>query len=76
MQFFQIILIDEATAHMDDEKHRIMNNLIRITLRESTVISIVHRMTGLEVFDWIIELSNGAVHRQGLPFIFKNNLQS
>lgn len=60
---------------MDDENHRLMNNLIRITLPETTVISIVHRTTGLEVFDWIIEMSNGAIHRQGLPSTFHNNLQ-
>lgn len=60
---------------MDDKNHRLMNNLIKTILPETTIISIVHRTTGLEVFDWIIELSNGAIHRQGFPSSFYNNLQ-
>lgn len=57
---------------MDEEKHLAMNKLICTLLPETTVVSIVHRTVGLENFDWIIELSNGAIHRQGSPFSFQN----
>lgn len=57
---------------MDVEKHLIMNRLICNRLPETTVVSIVHRKIGLETFDWIIELSNGAIHRQGPPSYFQN----
>lgn len=57
---------------MDDEKHLIMNQLICSRLPKTTVVSIVHRTIGLETFDWIIELSNGAIHRQGPPLSFQN----
>lgn len=68
----KIVLIDEATAHMDVDTHLMMNNLIRTILPDTTVISIVHRTIGLEEFDWIIELSNGTIHRQGPPSAFHN----
>uniref|UniRef100_A0A915DBV6 Uncharacterized protein n=1 Tax=Ditylenchus dipsaci TaxID=166011 RepID=A0A915DBV6_9BILA len=68
----KIILIDEATAHMDEQKHTHMNQLIRSSLPQATVISIVHRTIGLETFDWIIELSNGAIHKQGPPSAFQD----
>ena len=49
----QIILIDEATAHMDEHTHLLMSRLI--SCMGCTVIAIVHRLTGLdEHYDWVI----------------------
>ncbi|CAD5224372.1 unnamed protein product [Bursaphelenchus okinawaensis] len=63
----KIVLIDEATAHMDDETHLIMNNIIRNKLETATVLSIVHRMKGIEHYDTVIEMANGTVISQGPP---------
>jgi ABC-type bacteriocin/lantibiotic exporter with double-glycine peptidase domain len=63
-------LIDEATAHMDENTHITMNSLIRSVLPTATVISIVHRVTGLNEYDWIIEMSNGTIVKQGPPQLF------
>ncbi|KAI1722771.1 ABC transporter transmembrane region domain-containing protein [Ditylenchus destructor] len=72
----KIILIDEATAHVDENRHIMLNRLIRNALPQATVLSIVHRRTGLEEFDWILEMSNGSVRRQGPPSLFKNDVQA
>uniref|UniRef100_A0A1I8B9I2 ABC-type xenobiotic transporter n=1 Tax=Meloidogyne hapla TaxID=6305 RepID=A0A1I8B9I2_MELHA len=49
----KIILIDEATAHMDEHTHLLMSRLI--SRMGCTVIAIVHRLTGLdEHYDWVI----------------------
>jgi ABC-type bacteriocin/lantibiotic exporter with double-glycine peptidase domain len=66
------VLIDEATAHLDEPTHILMNNLLRQTLPTTTVLSIVHRLSGIDTFDWMIEMSNGTVHRQGPPSMFQN----
>ncbi|KAI6186898.1 hypothetical protein M3Y98_00183300 [Aphelenchoides besseyi] len=66
----QIVLIDEASAHMDDETHIVVNQLIRSILSTATVLSIVHRTVGLEDFDWIIEMANGTIVKQGTPELF------
>ncbi|KAI6236711.1 hypothetical protein M3Y95_00187400 [Aphelenchoides besseyi] len=66
----QIVLIDEASAHMDDETHIVVNQLIRSVLSTATVLSIVHRTVGLEDFDWIIEMANGTIVKQGSPELF------
>uniref|UniRef100_A0AC35FY07 Uncharacterized protein n=1 Tax=Panagrolaimus sp. PS1159 TaxID=55785 RepID=A0AC35FY07_9BILA len=72
----KIVLIDEATAHLDEKTHIILNNLLRKTLPTTTVISIMHRLSGLKNFDTIIEMVDGVIHRRGPPDIlsFKKNL--
>ena len=53
----QIVLIDEGTAHVDEERHiAVINKLLRLLHSETTVLSIVHRRMGLDSFDWIIEV--------------------
>ncbi|CAD5232242.1 unnamed protein product [Bursaphelenchus xylophilus] len=71
----KIVLIDEATAHMDDATHLTMNNIIRRKLETATVLSIVHRMKGIEHYDWVIEMANGAVMSEGPPenYLAKEN---
>uniref|UniRef100_A0A1I8BB22 ABC transporter domain-containing protein n=1 Tax=Meloidogyne hapla TaxID=6305 RepID=A0A1I8BB22_MELHA len=56
----KIILIDEATAHMDEHTHLLMSRLI--SRMGCTVIAIVHRLTGLdEHYDWVIENTTSIV---------------
>lgn len=55
---------------MDEATHMTMNNLVRSVLPTATVISIVHRLTGLHEYDWIIEMSNGNIVKQGPPQLF------
>nr|CAD2131077.1 unnamed protein product [Meloidogyne enterolobii] len=65
----KIILIDEATAHMDEQTHLLMSRLI--SSMGCTLIAIVHRLTGLdEHYDWVIEMSNGQIAREGPPSLF------
>lgn len=57
---------------MDEGTHILMNNLIRQMLPTTTVLSIIHRLSGLDTFDLIIEMSNGTVHKCGPPDMFQN----
>uniref|UniRef100_A0A183BLC8 ABC transmembrane type-1 domain-containing protein n=1 Tax=Globodera pallida TaxID=36090 RepID=A0A183BLC8_GLOPA len=67
----RIVLIDEATAHMDENNHRLISQLI--AKMGCTVLAILHRTSGLAEFDWIIEMSNGRISRQGPPSMFFAN---
>uniref|UniRef100_A0AC34QIF0 Uncharacterized protein n=1 Tax=Panagrolaimus sp. JU765 TaxID=591449 RepID=A0AC34QIF0_9BILA len=67
----KIILIDEATAHLDDQTHQVLNKLLREILPTTTVISIMHRLSDLSEFDFVIEMSNGFIHRIGTPNLFQ-----
>ena len=48
---FQVVLIDEATAHLDLSTHKRMLNLLRERLPECTLLSIVHNLSGLDQYD-------------------------
>src|SRR4051812_12584546 len=67
----RVVLVDEATAHMDEHTHTVMCRLLRELLPGVTLLSILHRTHGLESqFDWVLEMANGAIHRQGPPNMF------
>lgn len=66
----KIVLIDEATAHLDEKTHLIMTHLLRQTLPTTTVISIMHRLSGIKNFDTIIEMADGVIQRKGPPEMF------
>ncbi|KAK0412633.1 hypothetical protein QR680_006320 [Steinernema hermaphroditum] len=67
----KIVLIDEATAHMDDKSHSTMMKVIRECLPDTTVISIMHRLHGLENFDLIVQMENGKVMQHGPAEMFR-----
>ncbi|KAK6046214.1 ABC transporter, ATP-binding protein [Cooperia oncophora] len=63
----KVVLIDEATSHLDETVHRRMMSLISVHLPMATVICITHVLHGLSEFDTVIEMANGKVLRQGPP---------
>nr|CDJ84141.1 unnamed protein product [Haemonchus contortus] len=63
----KVVLIDEATSHLDATVHRRMMSLISVHLPMATVICITHVLHGLSDFDTVIEMANGKILRQGPP---------
>ncbi len=57
----KIIFLDEATASVDVETDALVQKVIRQSLDGMTLITIAHRLSTLEGYDMIIELSNGEV---------------
>ncbi len=57
----KIIFLDEATASVDVETDAIVQKVIRDSLGDMTLITIAHRLSTLEGYDQIIELSYGEV---------------
>jgi ABC-type multidrug transport system fused ATPase/permease subunit len=57
----KIIFLDEATASVDVETDAVVQRVIRDSLDGMTLITIAHRLSTLEGYDKIIELSNGEV---------------
>ncbi|EPB72037.1 ABC transporter, ATP-binding protein [Ancylostoma ceylanicum] len=55
----KVVLIDEATSHLDATVHQRMMSLISTHLPTATVICITHVMHGLSDFDTVIEMANG-----------------
>ena len=59
----KIIFLDEATASVDVETDAIVQKVIRESLKGITLVTIAHRLSTLEGYDAIIELSQGEVIR-------------
>jgi len=55
----KIIFLDEATASVDVETDAVVQRVIRDSLDGMTLITIAHRLSTLEGYDKVIELSNG-----------------
>ena len=61
LQESKIVILDEPTAHVDPKTEQIIHETIREKLKNSTVITIAHRLKTIEDCDKIIELRNGQV---------------
>uniref|UniRef100_A0A0N5AYX3 ABC-type xenobiotic transporter n=1 Tax=Syphacia muris TaxID=451379 RepID=A0A0N5AYX3_9BILA len=66
----KVILFDEATAHLDSETHKRMNAVVHEVLPNTTIISLIHRLQDIEIYDWLIQMEAGKIVWQGLPSQF------
>ena len=59
LQESKIVILDEPTAHVDPKTEQIIHETIRDKLKNSTVITIAHRLKTIEDCDKIVELRDG-----------------
>ncbi|KKK17121.1 ABC transporter [Aspergillus rambellii] len=60
-----VVILDEATASIDHESSLEIQQILREEMRESTVLTIAHRLEAIKDADYYIELDQGQVLRQG-----------
>ncbi|KAG8525614.1 uncharacterized protein KY384_009258 [Bacidia gigantensis] len=60
-----IIILDEATASIDTETALSIQQILREEMRESTVITIAHRLEAVKNADFFIRLDHGRIIEQG-----------
>jgi len=60
-----IVVMDEATASIDQETAGRIQELLREELSESTVVTIAHRVEAVRGAGWCVELGKGRVTRSG-----------
>jgi ABC-type multidrug transport system fused ATPase/permease subunit len=56
-----VVLLDEPTASMDLETDEMVQEAIRRCFRDSTVISISHRLGGIEAYDRVMVMDSGRI---------------
>ncbi|MCJ1305149.1 hypothetical protein MMC08_007963, partial [Hypocenomyce scalaris] len=60
-----IVILDEATASIDMKTAMYIQQVLREEMRESTVITIAHRLEAVKDADYLIRLDKGRVVEQG-----------
>lgn len=61
----QILILDEATAHVDSESEKLLQEATLEILKGRTSILIAHRLSTVQHCDLIVVLQNGEVIEQG-----------
>lgn len=60
-----IVILDEATAHLDSENEALVQKALRSALKDRTSIVIAHRLSTIRDADQIIVLEHGVIVERG-----------
>ncbi|MGH9467715.1 MAG: ABC transporter ATP-binding protein [Terriglobales bacterium] len=69
----RILILDEATAHLDAESEAALNDALRTALAGRTALIISHRLTSLPPCDRIFVISGGRLLEQGAPQVLASS---
>ena len=69
----KILLTDEATASIDQRTDQLIQKLIKTELRNTTVLTIAHRLNTIIEYDKIMVLKNGRKVEEGSPYELLEN---
>lgn len=72
----QIVCVDEATANVDLETDRLVQDVLRTALHNCTVITIAHRVETVMGSDRVIVMSTGQAIEVGHPNILLQDPKS
>ncbi|XP_048004217.1 probable multidrug resistance-associated protein lethal(2)03659 isoform X1 [Leguminivora glycinivorella] len=64
----RVLVLDEATANVDTETDKQIQNTIRSKFAHSTVLTIAHRLNTVMDYDRVIVMDRGRVVESGHPF--------
>ena len=67
LQKNKVIVLDEATANVDQETDQLIQETIREKFQECTVITIAHRLNTIMDYDKVVVLDGGKVVEDGRP---------
>lgn len=63
----KILLMDEATANIDQKTDQIIQRVVTFEMPETTVLTIAHRLNTIIQYDKIVVLENGKKAEEGSP---------
>lgn len=68
-----VLLMDEATASIDEKTDELIQNMIRTQFTETTVITIAHRLNTIIYYDKILVLDHGEIKEYDTPLNLVKN---
>jgi ABC-type hemin transport system ATPase subunit len=66
-KYLQIVLVDEATANLDQETERLILETLRNALGGATVVYVAHRQAGVRSCARVLALAQGRVRAHCAP---------
>jgi len=72
----KIIILDEATSSVDQKTEDIITNAVDTMFKNSTVITIAHRINTVKTCDKVIIMNNGEIVEVGNPHELTKNMNS
>ncbi|KAJ5803205.1 ABC multidrug transporter [Penicillium pulvis] len=66
-----ILLLDEVSSRVDHETERVMQEIVRVSFKDYTVISVSHRLDMVMDFDRVVVMDMGEVVEVGVPAVLK-----
>lgn len=60
-----ILVLDEATSSLDSESESLIQEALKVLMKEKTVLVIAHRLSTIMQMDRIVVLENGKITEQG-----------
>ena len=63
----QVMILDEATAYVDQKTDKIIQNIVKTTMKDKIVISIAHRLQTIMEMDKIAVMDAGIIKEFGSP---------
>ena len=63
----RILLIDEATAHVDTETDQLIQQILREKFKNQTILTIAHRLNTVMDSDQIVLMTDGIIGEYGTP---------
>lgn len=69
----KILLMDEATANIDQKTDSIIQSVIKEQMTETTVVTIAHRLITIVQYDKILILEDGKKKEEGAPIDLMKN---
>ena len=73
LQRSKIIILDEATANVDFKTDRLIQEVIRSRFKDSTVVTIAHRLNTIMDYDKVLVMEQGRVVEFDKPEILLQN---
>ena len=73
LQKSKIIILDEATANVDFKRDRMIQEVIRSRFKDSTVVTIAHRLNTIMDYDKVLVMEQGRVVEFDKPQVLLQN---
>lgn len=72
----KILVLDEATAAVDVETDNLIQQTIRKEFKDSTILTIAHRIETIQDYDRVVVMDDGKAIEQGKPVSLMQNRKS